>query len=508
MLMEMISEARSMALPPSFGLRGLSRFVQEQPVIAAALLVALAAVLLWPYRHFAGDDAHITFRFARNFAEGGGYVYNPGVPTYGSTAPLWVFLLAGLHRLGPTVPDAAHLLNWIFALADIVLFFRLALLYLGRNAAAFIAALLFVADPWFIRWGLSGMENPLALCLLMGMLLSQMALRNSGRVNWAAPACAALAGLCRPEMSLLCGLLLLDNLLLERRRLLANLLTALTAYTLVFGPWFAYALASFHTIIPNTITAKITSAHLLAAEHVGLYFATFWIFQALAVAVVVLSRPLLQSFASRYEGSLAIWFLPLAWALILPAFYVAGGAPVAGRYMMFGLPCYLLIGVAAWTVLADRFPRLVSAAIACTLLLMAFVQYRYCWYITRWPQGMDPRMIHAALTLKQISQSTDVVAADQIGVLGYYSERPVLDTQGLVSPEVMQYRRMPVKHAVWHYAYQRRVQYMFVISTIAQLAAVEPAYKSLTLIESVDVQREGASQVDAPEHYYLYKTNW
>src|ERR1700730_18247866 len=141
--MEMIREALSTTSPPSFGTRGLSRFVQERPVVAAALLVALAAAVLWPYRHFAGDDANITFRFARNLGEGGGYAYNPGVPTYGSTAPLWVFLIAGLHRLGPTVPDAAHLLNWIFALADIILFFRLALLYLGRNAAAFIATVLF-----------------------------------------------------------------------------------------------------------------------------------------------------------------------------------------------------------------------------------------------------------------------------------------------------------------------------------------------------------------------------
>jgi arabinofuranosyltransferase len=486
----------------------LSRFIQDKPAVAAALLVVLAVAALFPYRHFAGDDAYITFRFARNLAEGGGFAFNAGIPTYGSTAPLWVFLIAGLHRLGLEVPDAAHLLNWIFAIADILLFFRLALLYLGRNSAAWIATLLLLADPWFIRWSVSGMENALALALLMGMLLSQAQLRNTGRINWVAPLLAALAGLCRPEMTLLSVLLLLDNLLLERRRLLANLATACVTYGLIFIPWLWYALSVFHSPIPNTITAKISSDHLLALKRVGLYFATFWPFQGLAILAILLIRPLRQRFAQQFQGSLGIWLLPLAWAVVLPAFYVAGGAPVAGRYMVFGLPCYLLIGVAAWTVVWSRFPRLVGGAVLATLLLMFFVQYKYCWYITRWPQGMDPRIIDAALILKEISRSTDQVAADQIGVLGYYSERAVLDTYGLASPEILPYRRMTDPAAVWRYVHERGVQYLFVINTIEELAGLDPVYKSLSLVRAMPVQREGANAADGPTLYFLYKTNW
>lgn len=492
----------------SSGPAALTRLIRQRPSLALAALVCLAVAVLFPYRHFAGDDAYITFRFARNLAEGGGFAFNAGVPTYGSTAPLWVFLIAGLHRLGIDVPAAAHLLNWIFAIADVLLFFRLACRCLGTGAAAWIATLLLVLDPWFIRWSTSGMENALALALLIGMLLSQLQARNSGRINWAAPVLGALAGLCRPEMTLLAGLLLLDTVLFERRRLIGNLAALCIAYALIFVPWLGYALSVFHSPIPNTITAKISKDHLLALKRVGLYLATFWPFQAVALLAIGLARPLRQQFALQLRNDLAMWLLPVAWALLLPAFYVLGGAPVGGRYMVFGLPCYLLIGVAAWSVLWNKYPRLVTAAVVGTVCLVGYVQYKYCWYVTRWQQGMDPRMIEVALKLKQISKSTDEVAADQIGVLGYYSERPVLDTYGLASPEMIPYKKLPDEAEVWHYVRKRGVKYLFVINTIDQLSAWDPAYRSLSLVQATWVQREGANAADQPTLYYLYRTNW
>ena len=507
--MAIASEPVETTTPSSLGPPGVARFVREQTSLVTVLFVLLAVAVLWPYRHFAGDDAYITFRFVQNFATGSGFSFNPDQPTYGSTAPLWVFMLAGLNRLGLEIPTAAHLLNWLFTIANAALFFRLACVYLGRSPAAAVAALLFVADPWFVRWSLSGMENALALCLLVGLLLSQAHSRNTGRVNWLAPVLGALGALCRPEMSLLGGLLVLDALLFERRRLLANLTAIVVAYVVIVTPWVVYALLVFHSPIPNTITAKITRDHVSSLIRIAQYFATFWGFQALAIVAVAAVRPLRERFVSLFAQPPANWFLPAAWAAILPLFYIAGGAPVAGRYMVFGLPCYLLLGVAAWAVLWDRFPKIVWGAFGLTLVLIGFVQYRYCWYVTKWPQGMDPRLIDAALTLKQISRSTDLVAADQIGVLGYFSQRPLLDIFGLVSPEIMPYRRHPDQGPVWRYVHERRAQYLLATDTVESLSQWDPAYKSLTVVKEVTVQREGAGAADNPPTvYYLYRTNW
>ena len=59
-------------------------------------LVALAVLArLVPGQRIV-DDAYITFRYARNIADGLGFVYNPGQPVLGTTTPLYTMLLAAL----------------------------------------------------------------------------------------------------------------------------------------------------------------------------------------------------------------------------------------------------------------------------------------------------------------------------------------------------------------------------------------------------------------------------
>ena len=63
------------------------------------------------------DDAFITFRYARNLAEGLGLVYNPGAewePVLGTTTPLFALLLAGVAKLGFDLTIAAIALNMLF----------------------------------------------------------------------------------------------------------------------------------------------------------------------------------------------------------------------------------------------------------------------------------------------------------------------------------------------------------------------------------------------------------
>ena len=52
-------------------------------------------------RYFSlGDDAMISMRYARNFVQGHGLVWNAGErPVEGYTNPLWVLLMAAIHAL-------------------------------------------------------------------------------------------------------------------------------------------------------------------------------------------------------------------------------------------------------------------------------------------------------------------------------------------------------------------------------------------------------------------------
>lgn len=475
-------------------------------------LLVVAVVTLAPYRHFAGDDAYISFRFARNLADGHGFAFNPDVPVYGSTAPLWVGLIAAIHRLGPSIEDAAHGLDAVFVVACVLTFWRLTSRFFTSPATRWFAVLLLIVDPWFVRWSLSGMENAMALTFVMGALSSSRERRNSGRVDWLAPLCVGLLSLTRPEGVLLAALLALDVVVFERQRRTADLVLVLAIPFAIVTPWLAYAHAHFGTVVPNTVTAKVSAHHWAAFVGTLKYWASFWLFQAVAVALVLV---LWRADAGRWlrsRGALAAWALVLAWGVVLPCFYVAGGAPVSGRYMMLGLPSYLLLGVAALDRLVTAVSgRLRATAVALATLSLAWVlviQYRYCWYVTKWDKGMDPNMIALATYVAEHSRPGDVVAADQIGVLAYFSDRAVLDVVGLVSPEIIAYAKSGNPDAIWRYVRERRPRFLFLTDDIALATSRGPGYAGLRLIRSAVVQREGAGAVGAPATYYLYETGW
>jgi len=67
-----------------------------------ALSLALYAVMAVRLR-FVCDDAYISFRYARNLAEGLGLVYNPGERVEGYSNFLWVLAAAGLKACGLNV---------------------------------------------------------------------------------------------------------------------------------------------------------------------------------------------------------------------------------------------------------------------------------------------------------------------------------------------------------------------------------------------------------------------
>jgi hypothetical protein len=63
---------------------------------ATALLVLLPLLLTF----YVVDDAYISFRYAKNLADGHGFVFNVGTPVEGVTNLLWTLLLAAAFELG------------------------------------------------------------------------------------------------------------------------------------------------------------------------------------------------------------------------------------------------------------------------------------------------------------------------------------------------------------------------------------------------------------------------
>ena len=133
--------------------------------------LAIAAALLSPYRNFLSDDGYIYLRFVRNFTEYGTFSYNGSTPTYGMTSPAWVVLVSLVHRLVGDPWIASKVVSWALTAACLWLFYLLAFRFVRSSLWAGLATVALALDPWFAKWTLSGLENPLTLTAMFGGLL-------------------------------------------------------------------------------------------------------------------------------------------------------------------------------------------------------------------------------------------------------------------------------------------------------------------------------------------------
>ncbi len=226
-----------------------------------ALLIAQAGHPLAP-----SEDAYITFRYARNLAEGHGIVWNVGEdPVEGGTEFLWTVLLAAGSRLtGSAVEQVARGLNLLIGLMAVLILALAAFFFSQRRfLPALFATLAFAVGPlsYHVR---AGFATPLFTLLMLAMtimlfLLVQEDERSAWRI-WSMrllPLAGLLLGLTRPEGVLFAGLTLFVAMLLldgPGRQSLARS----TVFLLVIpgAIYFFWRWQYFGYFLPNTFYVK------------------------------------------------------------------------------------------------------------------------------------------------------------------------------------------------------------------------------------------------------------
>ena len=238
-------------------------------ILIAALIASLAALLVHARVYlFLTDDAHISFRYARNLSHGFGLVFNPGGEhVEGFSNFLWVLILAALDRIGILPEKAANVLS----LGMTVLLWRAVVWFAWRTHRAprvswvvLVPAFCFSATRSLAVWSSSGLETRMFELFLVGGLLRLILEIEAAREGGPArrPVAAwlfALASLTRPD-----GLLLSASamgmaaliLWIDCRAALARFLLGWWPFALLVGGQFAFRRAYYHDWFPNTYYAK------------------------------------------------------------------------------------------------------------------------------------------------------------------------------------------------------------------------------------------------------------
>lgn len=422
--------------------------------LALALLAGLAAggYLLASNRldgpGFPLDDAWIHQTYARNLASWGQWSYIKDQPSAGSTAPLWSLMLALGYRLNLDPLTWAYLLGGLglaFTACFGQLFFKR---LLPQDSDHIPWAGIFLAAEWHLVWAaVSGMETVwfAALTLLvLGLII------NARGHTWAWV--GSLIGLgvwIRPDAITLLGPALLVLVLGSQSgaRLARALGCLIGGFLVLFGPYLLFNLLIQGSIWPNTFYAK-------QAEYAGLQTTPLLLRYARLVQLPLVGAGLLlvpgffyflyKSVTNRFWAGVGA----VAWFLGFVAIY-AERLPVTyqyGRYLIPAMPVFFVLGIAGLVDLVSRLRGRVAWVLTRTWLLSLVGVWLVFYgvvagYYARDVSIIDNEMVATAHWLALNTAPDALLAVHDIGAVGYFSGRRIVDLAGLISPEVIDFMR-------------------------------------------------------------------
>jgi hypothetical protein len=420
----------------------LRRLNVEMLLVAGLFVLTLVVGSVTPNPQY--DDAFITYRYARNLSTGQGFVYNPGEHVLGTTTPLYTLALSGLGRVWPDYPLLSRTLGILFWAGAVVMTYLVTRRYAGR-AAGVLAAVLLATHSWIAA--AIGMESTLYIFLLMASLTAYLFDRSL-----LASALLALLVLTRPDGLLMVGLVFI-HFVWRRRRLPWR-------EALVFGvvllPWLVYSLATFGSPLPNSASAKFGQSGRMSLDGkssnyldgLSLYFGHltgisgwYWLtVPLLAAGAWAVRRTPLAFFAAAWLAGYIAAYVLLG-VVYFPWYYVPL-LPLACALIGSGA---MLVGNMAGKLVTSSQQRVVVSAVVAVILVAPAVNVQAAELdrIRSDPGYHDQTYMKVAAWLTENASPEDTVALLEIGVVGYYSGQPVIDTMGLVTP------RMTTKQTGW-----------------------------------------------------------
>jgi hypothetical protein len=412
------------------------------------------------------DDAMISMRYARNWADGWGPVWNPGgEPVWGFSNPGVTLVMAGLHALplAPTrVSLAFQLLNLAALCAALLLLRRVALRATGDDAVALGGVVGCALCAPLQIWSLQGADTGfMALWLLVALawLAAAGGSWPRGLFAWLA------AGVwIRPDAGLFAAGFVAASAAFGpgalRRVLTGGALLAAAALALAL-----FGVLVYGDPLPNTFYLKATGAPHDRMLRAGLLELLYWplgLVTGLPLAVAALLR--------FRRGHL----LALSAALVVLAllFYDAifGGdwkGEYGNRFVAPVLPLLVLLGAAGARALADvafagtghRLRAAAVVALSAALGLLASPRMALVdWFDPRAApmlKAQNESNFDRAVYLRDHTRPTATLAVHYGGVPPYFAERRAVDVLGKSDRHIarLEVDRFLPGHSKWDWPY-------------------------------------------------------
>jgi len=398
----------------------------DAAILLAVCLLALAHTF-W-FNHTA-DDAFISFRYVDNWVRGHGLVFNPGERVMGYSNFLWVVLLYPFALVGIPVDTAARILGTLLAWGTLARVYFFARDEFTGRVPAIAAVLALASSGTFALWMFGGLECHLLAFLLVIGVTGALQITDEtprSRFVWLGVV-FGLASISHPEPILYVAPTAAWLWLGKRD---ASRFVDVAMFASVAGGFLAALSLSawlyYGDPLPNTYYAK------------GLAFS-----EALLDRGLRMTRKFVEDFRWAPLGIIALWliavrtsfralgWLPVVLIATFALFFLSIGGDMLQYHRMWVpmLPMFALL--LAEAVGSTRSP---SLGVAATALVVALTL----------PNSFSGRSIESLRKgddfledahrvgerLAKLPDST-LVAANNVGVIGYESRVRILDMMGL-----------------------------------------------------------------------------
>lgn len=436
----------------------------------------LSGLMVTIFLIFAGgwgfplDDSWIHQTYGRNLALNGEWAFIPGQPSAASTSPLYTALLSIGYFFRIPYFLWTHLLGILALTMTASLGARMAEYVLPESKIVGWWVGLMLILSWHLIWAASsGMET--MLFSMMTVLLIYLAWRETdeNRIHETQPLlirgvifgiATALTALARPEGVLLGGIAALLMLIARPQGNILKVIIygigAAIGFALMISPYLWLNWQLTESLLPNTANAKFEQHAILIEQ---LSYLTRYRNLALSISTggqVMLIPGIIAYVWMKLRNDDILkglfFLLPIFWGLSHIALYAAR-LPASyqhGRYIIPTLPAFIFAGVigTAWLMQHYRKVRpespfamlrrltIQATAISSAVLTLAFIPLGLDAYAND-VEVINSEMVASAEYIKENIPPDELMAIHDIGAVGYFASRDMIDIAGLVTPEII-----------------------------------------------------------------------
>ena len=396
------------------------------------LVVSIVLFLL--FSGWAYDDPFITYRYANNLAHGAGFVYNLGERVLSTTTPLFALGLTPFAYMDEQLPRIAVLIGVISLALGGLLVWDLGRIW-ETPLVGWVGLILYPTFPLLLMT--LGSETPVYLAFCLGTFNAYLRKRYI-----MVGLLAGLATLTRPDGAVLTAILIADFLLRRREPIPWK---AVAIFTGLLAAWVGFAWGYFGSPVPVTLAAKQHQGSMAISQRfaVGLLTIAGWYssWPYLLESCVAIAGVVYAIWKKRE------WILFLAWPL---AYFGAYSILGVSRYFWYYAPLVpgfivcLGLGLTWISVVLDRGTnrfrinrsRVIPIFVAVILGIFLFGQGRSVLALYRNPDRRASMYRAIGEWLEMNTGSGDRVGALEVGIIGYYARRPMVDFAGLIQSQV------------------------------------------------------------------------